>query len=720
MPRLDQLRPRTSHADGGYQPLSRDVQQPVGRQAFSGRASSPARGGEGSPAPELTEPEQDMAKEIASYQAAHRQGKPRISDEQYDETIAQYRGEKDPGEHSLRARRKFTRTLQGGEGKVGAVVAFDSGTKVAVLSVVTCPRDLLEDKYTVYLSNLEDKYTVLLVWDLVSGTLLQTVCAELQRRASDVGLEVSAGGTETTREALIDQIISEPDLAKTVLGRDLEESLKPEEKESLKRFWLEALDSYQAIDIYEREDKPLRAASRAWCSQPAVSSTQDDQLRHQNTERAITANKDGWIEIWRLNEQGQLKIDEQQRWQHPEKLSMRSIKVCSGGKRAVMLTHERHKKPPNFAVWVVDLDPRQVKHRFHHLDGEMIDDENPVNSLQTYTFSPALADACEHVVSCSRERYKQIKIWRLAPATQKARAGGGPDFTRVPALSLDNGADVRHCSVYLDGKRLLSCCADFKMRIWNIEYSMTDSNHGIKPAASKAKPAEVGKSPSHSWSNALPLAVLVGHTGKVKSCSIIPDGCQALSCSDDGTVRVWDLLHVGLKAKIKKFVEPTLTLTSAAKVAPTSGWIEADENTFRETVRDQRIAIEEIALQRRETVRDQRIANEEIALQRAIKNLRRRDARFSKKTEAQMKQHWEVMRGRAVRRCIILTDSMHIVAGYNDGTLAVFDVADGQHMYTLRGHRDAIVRMTLLDKTSRFLTGSLNEKNTITIVIKTT
>eukprot|EP01047_Picozoa_sp_COSAG01_P085221 COSAG01_NODE_18629_length_1063_cov_2.022822_1_plen_164_part_10 len=164
---MDQLRPpRTSH--DGYQPLSRDVQQPVGRQAFSGRASSPARGGEGSPAPGLTEPEQDMAQKIASYQAAHRQGKPRVSDEQYDETMAEYR-KIERREQSLRALQKFTRTLQGGEGKVRAVVAFDSGTKVAVLSVVTCPRDL-----TRFVKSDVDEYTVLLVWDLVTGTLLQT------------------------------------------------------------------------------------------------------------------------------------------------------------------------------------------------------------------------------------------------------------------------------------------------------------------------------------------------------------------------------------------------------------------------------------------------------------------------------------------------------------------------------------------------------------------
>jgi WD40 repeat protein len=37
-----------------------------------------------------------------------------------------------------------------------------------------------------------------------------------------------------------------------------------------------------------------------------------------------------------------------------------------------------------------------------------------------------------------------------------------------------------------------------------------------------------------------PLHTLAGHTEQVTSVALLPDGCRAISGSDDGTVRVWN------------------------------------------------------------------------------------------------------------------------------------------------------------------------------------
>jgi hypothetical protein len=73
-------------------------------------------------------------------------------------------------------------------------------------------------------------------------------------------------------------------------------------------------------------------------------------------------------------------------------------------------------------------------------------------------------------------------------------------------------------------------------------------SEGVKPSMSPPAPGDQGKAGEQParWPQ-----LLVGHDSRVLSVGVLPDGWRALSGSEDGTIRVWDLKSGGELRRLK-------------------------------------------------------------------------------------------------------------------------------------------------------------------------
>ena len=538
-----------------------------------------------------------LADQIMSLRAAHRIGQASMEDHKYDRLLDElYQVDQD--EHSLRVREgsPFVRVLQGGQGKVEALVPFQYGQKAAVLSEDT-----------------QSGLTLVHIWDLETGRHLQT----------------------------------------------LDQGTAPE-------------FSYTAIVIYE--------SATGGC------------------EHAVTAKNNGVIQVWDVSPEGS-----PQGWrllhsyEAPGKVTMTSVKVCAGGRFAVMKSSSTREGEP--AVWLLDLGmvPTGRETEFEGFEGlSQTPSETPEKVRAISAFEQEIqmmaptAKLAPHAfaVSCSRRHNEQVKIWMVWDGTQRFPLG------KKPTLTLKHNDTVPFCLPYSQGRRLISCSSDWHLRIWNVELRYTTCT-GTRTCTDGIEPVATG---SHredgmpSWLLEQPLALLVGHTGKVNSCDILSGGSQAMSCSEDGSVRVWNILPVSATSNRMHTIEVEATQILLADSAT------ADDESLKGNG-EKWTAKDDTTLRRRCREKDDN-------LKEAIGTLQKLDFRFREKDEEEITNRFNVLNRRAVRRCVILEESGQVVTAYNDGTLKVFDLADGHCAWTLRGHTKAVVRLSWLGAGQRVLSGS--------------
>ena len=118
----------------------------------------------------------------------------------------------------------------------------------------------------------------------------------------------------------------------------------------------------------------------------------------------------------------------------------------------------------------------------------------------------ALDERAEVAVSCSFDR--TLRVWDLVSGTSLAELRGHTD--KVFGVALDSA-----------GARAVSCSWDMSLRVWDI-------------AAAR------GLAPSPPVSRAGGLRIQASEK-EVLAVAVSADGARAVSCSVDGSVRVWDL-----------------------------------------------------------------------------------------------------------------------------------------------------------------------------------
>jgi WD40 repeat protein len=114
---------------------------------------------------------------------------------------------------------------------------------------------------------------------------------------------------------------------------------------------------------------------------------------------------------------------------------------------------------------------------------------------------------------------ESAKDWQgtawLCPLTPRLIPAGGP-LERTLASYTDR---VNGVAVTPDGRRAVSASDDGTLKVWDLE---SGKELRTLPAGAPAQKRR-------------------GHTDRVNGVAVTPDGRGAVSASDDGTLKVWDL-----------------------------------------------------------------------------------------------------------------------------------------------------------------------------------
>ncbi|KAH9480814.1 Vegetative incompatibility protein HET-E-1 [Psilocybe cubensis] len=132
---------------------------------------------------------------------------------------------------------------------------------------------------------------------------------------------------------------------------------------------------------------------------------------------------------------------------------------------------------------------------------EDISDSDSESEWQCSVSFVTFTEGGDKIMSCSVDG--TIRIWNSGTGERD-----GPSFT------LQNSDDwMAPFALSPDGTRLAAAsCYDYRIGVWNLATRAMESSYP-----------------------------LFGHTNLVRSLSFSPDGCQLVSCSEDSTIRVWDL-----------------------------------------------------------------------------------------------------------------------------------------------------------------------------------
>ena len=152
-----------------------------------------------------------------------------------------------------------------------------------------------------------------------------------------------------------------------------------------------------------------------------------------------------------------------------------------------------------------------------------------------------------------------VNAWRCCPMAgapspppPTARSGCGTWRRAAPCHARRATGLGDALAVLPDGRRALSASADRTLRLWDLETGRSwprSQGHSDRVTAwrccpmagAPSPPPATARSSCGTWRRAAPCATLRGPHGRGDRLAVLPDGRRALSASDDGTLKLWDL-----------------------------------------------------------------------------------------------------------------------------------------------------------------------------------
>ncbi|KIJ67135.1 hypothetical protein HYDPIDRAFT_85922, partial [Hydnomerulius pinastri MD-312] len=145
----------------------------------------------------------------------------------------------------------------------------------------------------------------------------------------------------------------------------------------------------------------------------------------------------------------------------------------------------------------------------------------------------------DRVVTCSWD--KSVRVWNTTTGEEEG-------------MRMEHGAIVRCVGVTTDGRRILSGGFDRKLKVWEVEtHKLVEVWEGHERWAIRSVAISPdGKIPPllgswdhtiRKWDSVTGKAVgepWQGHTSKIYSLALSPDGTHISSASGDRTIRCWD------------------------------------------------------------------------------------------------------------------------------------------------------------------------------------
>lgn len=258
-----------------------------------------------------------------------------------------------------------------------------------------------------------------------------------------------------------------------------------------------------------------------------------DQTQEYFCDRLVTCSHNGQVCVWDLTKGNERRVATINPYEYPGRgtFVVGSVRVFAGGHKALLSRRVQRKEQ--------ELD---APHALHILE---LHDDGQRWTLGTKGFWHDRAvwtiEVCgQRAVSCCKpgQGNEQIKLWDLRPTEDSSdrqeddqRVGLPATGTLLNRTDLSrkglNGHDdaVKFCTIFSEGRRALSCSKDFTLKMWDLrKYEDVD---GENIPGTRC------------------VATFRGHTKRVHSCAVLggKNGeAQALSCSDDGSLRLWDLL----------------------------------------------------------------------------------------------------------------------------------------------------------------------------------
>ncbi|KAI8983860.1 quinon protein alcohol dehydrogenase-like superfamily [Pilobolus umbonatus] len=187
---------------------------------------------------------------------------------------------------------------------------------------------------------------------------------------------------------------------------------------------------------------------------------------------------------------------------------------------------------------------------------------------------------------------------------------------------------------------------------------------------------------------------LAGHTQSVNHVNVHKDSSSLVSCSDDGSIRIWDLEKRVCSRVLKGHMAPVQTAIpsmpgfyhtfSAKAPLQISNSSNSDDEDVAVVVRSRRSSSQS------DSSSDCNASSQPVVISGSLDNT-------IKIWSLQSGECLQTLFGHVQGIWSLAYDKLRMVSGSNDGTLKVWDIESGLPMYTLDGHHSAITAVSISD-----------------------